>query len=529
MSFLDYLKKEFNYTETENGAVALSSTMNACLDAFGSLGAMKNSDEHQIIGTFSKAFYEDRATAMRILFYIRDVRGGQGMRRVFRICLSWLAVNYPEYVINNLDNIIEYGRGDDFVCLIDDDEYVVESHVKEAALAKMVEILGDDYKRAFFHDNNISLLAKWAWSINTSSKKSKRLGKMLCKAMGISEKEYRQILSYLRNYINVVETKMSANKWNYIYYNKVPGTASLKYSNAFMRHDEEGYSDYIKELAKDPSKAKANTLFPAELIKGVFDHKVSNKDRVLYNAYWEALPNYFESREETGICMCDTSGSMCGEPLLVSISLGLYCADKCKGPFKNHFITFDTQPTLQEINGKDLYEKVHSIRCINPWNTNLEAALQVILDTAIRNHCTNDELPNKLYIISDMQFDEACDPSYRKSEKKATFMQEMRQRFEDAGYELPSIVYWNVRASKCGMWQETFQGENCCMVSGYSASLFKAVAEGTTIEETVNEKGEVIREQKLDPLTVMYKTISNERYDKVWVGRKYERFKGNFI
>ena len=519
MAFLDYLKEEFNYTETENGAVALNSTMNACLDAFGSMGAMKFASDDQIVDVFKNAFYEDRATAMRILFYIRDVRGGQGMRRVFRVCLSWLAVNYPEYVINNLDNILEYGRGDDFICLLNSENYTVNNDVAEAALVKMAKILTDDYD-SMKNGGQISLLSKWAWSINTSSRKSRALGRRLCKTIGCSERSYRKMLSALRSYSNVVEKKMSANKWNEIEYDKVPGAASLRYSNAFMKHDEDGYLNYIKELAKDPSKAKANTLFPADVVKGVLDYRVSNKDKILYNAYWEALPNYFEGREETGICMCDTSGSMNGEPLLVSLSLGLYCADKCKGPFKNHFITFDYKPELQEIKGDTIYEKVHSIRCINPWNTDLEAALQVILDTAVNNHCTNDELPKKLYIISDMQFDEACDTdtSKRLDGKKKPFMQTMRQRFEDAGYEFPAIVYWNVRASKCGMWQETFQGENCCMVSGYSASLFKAVAEGTEIEKTVNEKGETVTKQKLDPLTVMFKTISNERYDKVWAG-----------
>ena len=207
----------------------------------------------------------------------------------------------------------------------------------------------------------VTLLAKWLPSINASSDESKRLGRIIANGIGKTEKEYRKTLSALRSYIKIVESKMSANKWNEIEYDKVPGAASLKYSNAFMNHDEDGYIGYIKELASDPSTAKANTLFPADIVKGVLDYRVSNKDKILYNAYWEALPNYFEGREETGLCMCDTSGSMRGEPLLVSLSLGLYCADKCKGPFKNHFITFDTKPELQEIEGDTIYEKVHSI------------------------------------------------------------------------------------------------------------------------------------------------------------------------
>ena len=516
MAFLDYLKEELNYTETENGAVALKSTMNACLDAFGSLGAMKLASEEQIIDTFKNAFYEDKATAMHILFFIRDIRGGQGMRRVFRLCFSWLAENYPEYVQNNLSNVLEYGRADDLLCLLDlKNKLLVKSVLDFIAATLAADVVNIQQGK------EVTLLAKWLPSINTSSLEARRLGRLIAEGIGKTEREYRKTLSSLRGYIKIVETKMSANKWTEIEYDKVPGKASLKYSNAFMKHDGEGYLNYIEGLAKDPAKAKAKTLFPADIVKGVVGWKVSEKDKALYNAFWKALPDYFEGREETGICMCDTSGSMMGEPLLVSLSLGIYCADKCKGPFKNHFITFDTKPEIQEIKGETIYEKVHSIKSINPWNTDLEAALQLILDTAVNNNCSKEEVPKKLYIISDMQFDQACDTENTdgwEREKKHTFMQTMRKRFEDAGYDFPAIVYWNVRASKCGMWQETYQGENCCMVSGYSASLFKAVAEGTTIEKVVNENGETVTKQKLDPLTVMYKTITNPRYDKVWVG-----------
>lgn len=531
MSFLDYLKEEYNFTETENGAVALKSTTNACLDAFGSMGVMKNSSDTEIIDVFKKAFFEDKKLAMRLLFYIRDIRGGQGMRRVFRICLSWLAVNYPEYVINNFDNILEYGRGDDFACLIDDDHYVVDAKVAKLALDKIANTLLLDLNNTAKNEP-ITLMGKWAWSINSSSKTTKKLGKMLCKKLtNGNEREYRKILSMLRGYSNVVEKKMSANEWNTIDYSKVPAKASMIYSDAFEKHDEEGYNKYILDLAKDPSKVNAKSLFPVDIVSKVYrgplsvcNGSLSAKDKILYNAMWENLPNYFTG-EETGICMCDTSGSMSGEPLLVSLALGIYCADKCKGPFHNHFITFDTNPVLQEIKGDTIFEKVNSIASINPWNTDIEKAFDLILNTAIKNHCKQEELPSKLYIISDMQFDQARGAAMRgyywdsyHPTVNQTFMQTMKQKYAKYGYTLPAIVYWNVRESNCGMFQDKFDGEDCCMVSGYSASLFKAVAEGTTFEETVDEKGNVTVKQKIDPMTVMLKTLSNERYDKVWVG-----------
>ena len=147
----------------------------------------------------------------------------------------------------------------------------------------------------------------------------------------------------------------------------------------------------------------------------------------------------------------------------------------------------------------------------------------MILKTAIDNKCSQEDLPAKLYIISDMQFDEARGEStswsWRRGEKpNQTFMQTMKKRFAEAGYTMPAIVYWNVRASDCGMFQEKFDGENCCMVSGYSSSLFEAVINGTTYEETVDENGEVSVKQKIDPMTVMHNTLYDARYDCIWVG-----------
>ena len=238
---------------------------------------------------------------------------------------------------------------------------------------------------------------------------------------------------------------------------------------------------------------------------------------------WKSLPNYLEGKEETGICMVDTSGSMYGTPYEVALSLGIYCADKCKGPFKNHFITFSENPELVSLQGADLVEKVSNIRCINAGNTNFEAALDLILDTAVKYGTPQEDLPSKLYVISDMQFDVArCERHYTGWSFKYTptepFMEKMRRKYEAHGYKLPSIVYWNVRASECGMFQQKFDGEDCAMVSGYSASLFKSIIEGTTYEEVVSEDGKSTKREKIDPLTVMLTTLNNPRYDKVWVG-----------
>lgn len=516
MSFLEDLKNESNLTLTENGAVALSSTMNACLDAFGSLGAMRNSSEEQILETFVKAFLEDRATAMKILFYMRDIRGGQGMRRVFRTIVVYLANNYPEFIINNLKNFAEYGRWDDLLCLLDTD-------VKEQVLVFIKNQFIEDLA-SWYNGDSVSLLAKWLPSENASSKTTKRYAKIIREYLQWGPKSYRTTLSKLRSYLNVVEVKMSANEWGKIDYSGVPGKASLLYSNAFAEHDADRYIDFLSTT----DKLNAKALFPVDIIEKAFTvqhSRCSKKDRLLLDKMWNSLPNYLEGTEETGICMVDTSGSMYGKPLAVALSLGIYCADKCRGPFKDHFITFSQKPELVHLTGNDIVEKVTSIGTINTWNTDFEAALDLILKTAVNNNTPQEDLPKKLYVISDMQFDEArgsITPGWVRGDNfrgEEPFMETMRKKYEAHGYSLPSIVYWNVRASSCGIFQQKFDGEDCAMVSGYSPSLFKSIIEGTTYEEVISEDGKSVGvREKIDPMTVMMTTLNNPRYDAVWVG-----------
>lgn len=522
MDFWQRLKETDNFTTTENGAGAYKSTLNACLDAFGSLGAMRKSDETSIVTTFEKAFNEDKVLAMRMLFWLRDVRGGIGERRSFRFILKWLVERHPEYVLNNLSNILEYGRGDDFLCLLDTQ---LRNEVADF-LKKAVE---RDLSRLPFLQP-ISLIGKWLPSINTSSAETTRYANILAKAWGWNPRRYRRTLSTLRRYLNITERFMSANEWELIDYEKVPAKAAMNYSDAFYKHDTFAYTCYLQKVASGKANVKSKTLYPSEIIhKVLFSrvNRISDKDRILYNALWDNLPNYFEkSPDESSICVVDVSGSMSGEPMEVAIALGMYCADKCHGPFHNKFITFSENPQLVEVRGKDLYEKARNVES-SDWggSTNIEAVFNLILSTAIRNNCKQEDLPSKLYIISDMQFNDATRGGYydwRSSKmvrsKSMTFMQEMRQRYATAGYEMPALVYWDVRASKCGMFQETIDGENIAMVSGYSAKLFESVIEGTTYEETVNERGEIVTKQKIDPMTVMLTTLGNERYDEVWVG-----------
>lgn len=517
------MNMNYNMSYTENGARAMRSTGNACLDAFSSLGAMKNSSEDEIIRVFIEAFNENRNDAMRILFYMRDIRGGQGARRVFRVIFKWLAYTYPEYVRNNLDNILYYGRGDDLLCLLD------VSQMYSDVIKYIKKVLKEDYEH-FKRNEPCSLLAKWLPSENASSIETRRLANKIIDGLGWTPRNYRRFLSTMRSYLKVVEQKMSAGEWKNIDYNLTPGKAAINYRNAFMAHDPDGYTNYLKEVAIGKAKVNANALYPYDVVHQCFGCNPSIADRLMFDAMWENLPDYFENKTETGICVVDTSGSMYGQPIEVAISLGMYCADKCKGPYAGKFITFSDTPALQSISGGDIVEKVKNLNNAD-WDgtTNIEKVFMLILQTAIKNYCDPSEMPDKVYIISDMQFNSAISKyshsfyryyGVREEPKNETLMTDLKKRFAAAGYEIPALVYWNVRESNCAMYQESCMGENCCMVSGYSPSLFKAVINGTTYEEeeVITDDGKVINtvHAVIDPMTVMYKAISDPRYDRVW-------------
>ena len=499
MDFSEILEQELNKSTTENGANALTSTLNPVLDAFGSLGAMRLVPEDRIIETFKRAYAANKQLAMRLLFYIRDIRGGQGERNTFRVLAKWLAQNHTQDIVSNLGNFLFYGRGDDLLCLIG-------TNANDQVLEFISKQLHEDIE-ACMTGNECSLLAKWLPSENASSAETKALAKKLAKSLGLTPRDYRKTLSKLRAYIDVVERKMSANKFSEIKYENVPSRAQMIYANAFMTHDKEGYTKYITDVATGKAKINAGALFPVDIVHRMMQWGVNETSETVANAQWESLPNYLEGIDERGICVVDVSGSMCGTPMEVAISLGLYNADKCPGPFHGKFITFSARPQIQSVVGETIFDKVNNMQHAD-WgmNTNIELVFDAILDTAVNNRCSQEDMPSKVYIISDMQFDRAA-----RGASSGTLMDGIRARYKAQGYRLPSIVYWNVRASECGMFQSTYKGVDCCMVSGYSPSLFEAVVMGT---EFVQEEDGTVRE-KLDPIQVMNAALMSERYDRV--------------
>lgn len=477
MSFMDDLAIETSVTLTENGGRALSTTGDKLLNLFAVLGALRTRPT-DVIDKFDAAFRENADLATKMAFYGRDVRGGLGERAVGRLMLRELALLYPEVVTANLKNIVEFGRYDDLFVLFDTE--------CEDAMVEFVKMQLVSDKRYMDKYQQVSLLAKWMPSINASSEHTKALAHRFVKALNTTPREYRKTLSALRKYIDVTEVKMSANKWTDIDYKAVPSNAMSNYGSAFARHDYEGFNRYIDAVKSGDVKINAATLYPYNVIETMY----GNRD--VAEAQWKALPNYVEG-DNNFLIMADVSGSMMGRPMATSVGLAIYFAERNHGVFANKFMTFTDIPKIVDVTGNDLFDKYCSVTDHVGYNTNLEAAFDAILSTAVRTKCPQADLPKALVIISDMEID-------RWNGGSLTFTEEMRKRFAEHGCEMPKLVYWNVDSRK-----DTFLASkndpNAILVSGQSTSTFKNLIKGID----------------LSAFEIMVQTLNDPRYDCVVV------------
>jgi hypothetical protein len=418
------------------------STLNPILDFFA-MGAAKRNDIDSAVRLFKKAMYEDLETALRVLFYIRDIRGGQGERDIFRACVQ----EVPEDTIKkNLHLFPEHGRWDDLFAL--PVEWVAP-FIKEQ-LQKDLEA------------EKPSLCAKWMPSENTSSKETVKLARKLIRALDMTPREYRKMLSKLRKRIGILERKMSANRWDNINYSKLPSQALRKHIAAFQRHDEEGFNKYMDRVESGEEKINTSTIYTYE----VFDMLRAGHEREA-NVVWDNLPDYTDGKK--AIVVADVSGSMTGRPMDVSVSLALYFAERNEGAFKDHFITFSGSPDLVQVVGNSLSERLGMIEAADwGYNTNLEAVFNLLLETALDSN--KEDMPEIIYIISDMEFD-------RCTNADETIFENAKNRFKAHDLELPHVVFWNVDSRQDNV-PATIMDGNVTLISGMSASTFSVAVEG---------------------------------------------------
>ena len=484
---LDFLKKESAVTYTENGALAYSTTGNECLDLFFRAGAMRGADEKDISNLVIRAYTENPEKTMKILFYVRDIRQGLGERRFFRTAIKALLKCYPDAVERNIPFFAEYGRYDDLMT-------VIGSSCESTAVDEIKKQLNSDIE-AMQKNENVSLLAKWLPSVNASSAETKTLGKRTAKLLGMNEKKYRQTLSALRKYIDIIENRLRESDYTFEY-SKMPSCSMFKYRKAFLRNDNERYCKYLESAMNGKEKLNASVLYPYEIIRQCLCGQDKNEILSL-DATWKNLPDYADNNENA-IAVIDTSGSMtwgCAgvRPIDVALSLGIYFAEHNKGTFANHFITFSENPRLIEIKGKDIYEKVkYCMKFTEYANTNLEGVFNLVLNTAVKNKVPAEEMPSKIYIISDMEFDYCIEGG-----NNSTLFNAMQRKYKNNGYKLPDIVFWNVNSHQENM-PVNMSDTGATLVSGFSPVVFDMTISGD-----------------MSPISIMEKVISSERYAKI--------------
>ena len=496
-TFMNGLKAANNFTYTENGAVTHRTTQSDLLDMFALGGSFRNRSDEDVILMFRKAFAENPTYALKCLFYLRDVRGGQGERRFFRVAMKDLAKQDAEAARRNMIHIPEFGRWDDL--------YIFVGTALEADAMKIMK----DQLELDVQCKTPSLLAKWMKSENTSSRESQRLGKITRQYLGMTAKQYRKTLSILRARINVLERLMSENRWDEIEFDKIPSKAGMKYKNAFARHDLERakagtqtYADFAKDETK---KVNASVLNPVDIADQIFRYggygygKPSETDRLMWQKYWDNQKDYYNGREENGIAIVDVSGSMSGTPMSAAVSMGAYIAERGKGPFKNHFITFSSNPALVEFEGVDIYDKFQRARQAD-WggSTNIEATFDMMLNVALQNHVKPVDMPSTLYIFSDMEFDGCMSYGARNSSRWGcgnritggaagvnTLLENIAQKWAHYGYELPKVVFWNLDARQNNI---PALGGRFSYVSGFSMAMVETILSGKDGYDLMMEK-----------------------------------------
>lgn len=498
MSFLDNLKKETTVGRTENGAVTFTSSLNHNLDFYAQAGAIRSRLE-DASSIFSLAYGEDKELALRNLMYLRDVRGGLGEREAFRQMMKNLVDSDSSVAKNVLIYIPFIGRWDDLVEVYAYAKSTNKKDVSEEAIKIIKEQLNKDIDNAI-EGKTISLMAKWIPSPSVKSKKRKAQANMIAFDLGIKVSQYRKCLSLLRKHIGIVETKLTERNYGEIEFETLPSRALFKYRQAFYRNMESKYEDFINRVNNGEIKMNASNVLPYEIIREYTDeYSWYNKNNVKeYNpvleATWKSLNDVIGDMEENAIVVADTSASMTGDPWFVAQSLAIYCAERLEGAFKNHFITFSTKPSLVELpKDSTLRDKlVEYNKNSIVSNTDIEKVFSLILNTAIKHNTPQEELPTKIIIVSDMEFD------YMTDNADETAFENAKRRFEEAGYKLPNIVFWNV-ASRQDNLPVRHNEQGVAMVSGLTPNIFKTV----------------LLNEFVTPEQVMLDTIMSERYDFV--------------
>ena len=527
--FVNDMANATKYGYTENGAIKRISTQNYVLDMFAVGGAYRQRNDHDIENLFSDAYRENKDLALKCLFYQRDVRGGQGERRFFRVAYKWLVKNDIKNAKRNFNLIPEYGRWDDLIDI---------AYATAPALdAEFVDLIANQMDLDA-QSKTPSLLAKWMPSENASNAETKAKARWIMNLVGVEPRAYRKRLSAIRQKINILERLMSENRWDEIEFDKIPSVAGMKYRNTFAVKEVTA-ARYKAFMESKSTKVNAGVLNPVDIADKVINKREGGSDvqREMLQKYWDNLKDYYQGREENAIAIVDTSGSMWGQPIAAAVGMGLYVATKSHGPFANCFLTFSSNPTLEKISGDNIVDQIKNCSRAD-WggSTNVEAAMDLILNTAIKGHYAQSDLPARLYIFSDMEFNGCmCGNDTRTScwgtfygakdnDYFKTLFEKIEDKFARAGYKMPKVTFWNLQCRN----EKNIPaiGDNFNYISGFSMSQMEAVMSGKTawdmcLEVLLGKRYEAVSaEGSAKYAHAKAKAVNSRPFeDKPWAGR----------
>ena len=493
MSFTSALKNTLSNAVqlTENGAVGYVTTGKNIVDMFFKISSYRNMPESAIKADFAKVYAENPNLAVKFAFYVGDIREGLGERRAFKAMIEWLAT------VENFDKLIkyipEYNRFDSL--------FVLRGTALENQMVKVIkqQLVSDK------NDEHPSLLAKWMPSINTSSPKTKKLGRWFATQLGMTERQYRKTLSGIRQKLELVESKMCANEWDSVNYEHVPSKANLNYKDAFLKHDETRRRKFLEKVLKGEAKINSGVNFPHDVVHKYGRYPRRKDDAI--EALWANLKNTLTDAASNIMVVRDGSGSMTStisgtsvSALEVATALAVYFSERQTGEFQNKFITFSSRPEFVDLSKcKTLYEKLRVCNSYNNdcSNTDIEATFDLVLKTAIQNNLKQEEIPT-LLIVSDMEFDQATSLGWNAHESMfVPLFKTIEKKFKAHGYELPKLIFWNVM-SRTGTIPMKENAAGVGLVSGFSTNVIKAVLSN-----------------ELDPYQAIVKILDSERYANI--------------
>jgi len=493
-----------NNTFTTNGASTYKSSLSPLVDWFFHSGSFRYASKTDILEAWEKVWNANPEAALRLLFYTRDIRGGQGERNAARIVFEHLATDAKAYpVFESLIHYIpEYGRWDDLFVLFG-------TPLQSSACALISNAL----------DEENALCAKWLPSESSKRDyfgiKGHEIALAVRKYMNLTPRQYRKLRTRLNS---VVESKMCAKEWKDIDFSRVPSKAMLRLRNAFIRNAEAEFEVYLEDVATGKTKINAGTVVPHEIAQLVLNTIEANgwgycelhdtedysTEREMISLQWANLPNYLKSEgsKHSILPVVDTSGSMYADdkprPIDVSIGLGAYLAERNEGPFKDAFITFSEVPEMQLLKGDDIFDKMKNLSKAS-WggSTNLTKTFDIILAHAKMNSLHQRDMPTMVMIFSDMQFDSAVG-NYGQTDNISTTYQLIEQKFLAAGYIAPQIVFWNIHSQKGQVPVQAHQS-GASLVSGFSPAIMQ----------------QLLKTGSVTPIDLVMEVLNSERYSQI--------------